>query len=107
MINIPVPGKKSSVKPKFTKKSDDPSEACLDIVPFESGLPPIGNIVLKGSLPPSARTYSSVRPTASKSKFSTPRISTSAPSSSRTQGSKRKTSPPPVSTTTERRVCYL
>ena len=40
MIIIHMLGKKSSAKPKFAKKSDDPSEACLDVVPFKSGLLP-------------------------------------------------------------------
>ena len=107
VINIPMPRKKSSSKQKSAKKGDDPSEACSDIVPFESSLPPIRNIVLEGSPPPSTRTRSSVCPTASKFKFIALRLSTNAPSSSRTRGSKRKASPPLVSTTTERRVCYL
>ena len=44
VINIPVPDKKSSAKPKFAKKGDDPFKTCSDIVPFESGLLSIGNI---------------------------------------------------------------
>ena len=91
-MNIPTPGKKSFAKPKSAKKGDDP---CSDVVPFES-FPP-----------PATYTRSNVRPTASKSKFTTPQLSTNAPPSNRTQGSKRKTSPPPMSTTTERKVCYL
>ena len=107
VTNIPMPGKKGFAKPKSAKKGDDSSEAYSDVVPFESGLPPIGNIVLESSPPPFGDTYSSVRPTASKSKFATPQLSTDAPPSNRTRGSKRKTSPPSTSTTTERRVCYL
>ena len=107
VINIPVPGKKSSAKPKSAKKGDDPSEACSDVVPFESGLPPIRNIVLEGSPPPSTRTRSSVCPTTSKFKFIALRLSMDAPPSSWTRGNKRKNSPPSMSTTTERRVCYL
>ena len=107
VINIPVPSKKGSAKSKSSKKGGDSSEACSDVVPFESGLPPIGNIVLEGSLPPSTRTRSSVRPTTTKSKFTAPRLSMDAPPSSRTRGNKRKNSPPSMSTTTERRVCYL
>ena len=42
VINIPVSGKKGSTKPKSAKKGDDSSEACSDVVPFKSGLPPIG-----------------------------------------------------------------
>ena len=91
VINIPVLGRKSSAKPKSAKKGDDPSKACSNVVPFESGLPLIGNIVLEGSPPPSACTRSSVRPTTSKSKFTASRLSTNAPPSSRTRGSKRKT----------------
>ena len=67
-----MPGKKGFAKPKSAKKGDDSSEAYSDVVPFESGLPPIGNIVLESSPPPFGDTYSSVRPTASKSKFATP-----------------------------------
>ena len=107
VINTPVPSKKGFAKPKFAKKGCDTSEAYSDIVPFESGLPPIGNIVLEGSLAPSTRTGFSVRSTASKSKFTAPWPSTDAPPSSKTRGSKRKTSPPPASTTIERRVYYL
>ena len=72
VTNIPMPGKKGFAKPKSAKKGDDSSEAYSDVVPFESGLPPIGNIVLESSPPPFGDTYSSVRPTASKSKFATP-----------------------------------
>ena len=111
VTNLPTPTKKGSAswsaKPKPAKKGDDSSETCSDIVPFEGGLPPIGNIVLKSSPPYSARTLSSRRPTASKSSLAAPRPSVDAPPSSRTQGSKRKTSSPPSSTTTERKVCYL
>ena len=67
----------------------------------------MGNIVLESSPPPSAYTHSNKRPTISKFKPTAPQPSTDAPLSSRTRGSKRKTSPPPASTTTERRVCYL
>ena len=107
MTNIPVPGKKGSAKPKSTKKGDNSSKNCSDIVPFKIGLLPISNTVLESSPPPSARTRSSVRPTASKSKYAALRPSIDAPPSSRIRGSKRKISPPFVSTTTERRVCYL
>ena len=107
VINIPMPGKKGYAKPKSTKKGGDSSKACSDVVPFESSLLPIGNIVLEGSLPPSAHTRSSIRPTASKSKFVALQLPTDAPPSSRTRGSKRKTSPPHVSTTIEQKVCYL
>ena len=106
MINIHVLGKKGSAKPKSAKKGDDSSDACSDVVPFESGLPSIGNIVLKSSPPPSTRTRSSVCPTASKSKSAALWPFSDAPPSNRTRGSKRKTSPPEP-TTTERRVCYL
>ena len=67
VINIPVPGKKGSAKPKSTKKGDDFSEACLDVIPFESGLPLIGNIFLRSIPPPSAHTRPSMCPTTSKS----------------------------------------
>ena len=107
MINIPMPSKKDSAKPKSAKKGGDSFEACSDVVPFEGSLRPMGNIVLEGSPPPFTRTRSNVRPIASKSKFIAPQLSTDAPPSSRKRGSKRKTSPPLVSTTTEWRVCYL
>ena len=52
VTNISASGKKGSAKLKSTKKGGDTSEACFDVVPFESDLPPICNIVLKGSPPP-------------------------------------------------------
>ena len=111
VTNLPVPVKKGSAsrsaKPKTTKKGDDSSETCSNIMPFEGGLPLIGNIALESSPPPSTRTRSSRRPITSKSRPTTPRPPVDAPPSSRTQGSKRKTSPPPLSATSERRVCYL
>ena len=114
VTNLPVPAKKGSVsrsaKPKTTKKGDDSSETCSDIVPFEGSLPPRGNIVLESSHPPSAHARSSRRHSASKSRSTVPRSSTDAPPSSKTRGSKRKTSPPPPSrssATFERRVFYL
>ena len=107
VINISVPSKKGFAKSKSAKKGTDSFEACSDIVPFESDLLPVGNIVLESSPPPFARARSSRHPIASKSKPVALRPSTDAPPSSRTQGSKRKTSPPPTSTTTERRVCYF
>ena len=111
VVNLPTPTKKGSMswtaKPKSAKKGDDSSKTCSDIVPYEGGLPPIGNIVLKGSPPPSTRTRSSRWPIIGKPKPSAPRSSTDASPSSITCGNKRKTSPPPSTTTTERRVCYL
>jgi len=99
ITNLSALGKKGPAKPKSSKKGGE-------VVPLESDLPPIGRIVLKGSLPSSARTRSNARPAASKLKSTAPRPSTGAPPSSRTRGSKRKTSPHPVPTI-ERRVCYL
>ena len=55
ITNLFAPGKKGPAKPKSSKKGGE-------VVPFESDLPPIGRIVLKGSLPSSARTRSSARP---------------------------------------------
>ena len=111
MTNLPIPAKKGSAswsaKPKTAKKGEDSFETCSDIVPFEGGLPPIGSIVLESSLPPSAHTRSSRRPTTSKSRLAALRLYTDAPSFSRTRGNKRKTSPPPLSATSEKRVCYL
>ena len=70
VVNLPTPVKKSSVswsaKPKPAKKGDDSFETCSDIVPYEGKLPAIGNIVLEGSSPPSARTHFSRRPIAGK-----------------------------------------
>ena len=107
VINISVPGKKGFARSKSAKKGTDSFEACSDIVPFESDLPPVGNIVLESSPSSSAHTHSSRCPTTGKSKPTALRLFADAPSSSRTQGNKRKTSPPPTSTTTKRRVCYL
>ena len=113
VTNISVPSKKGFAKSTSAKKGDDSSEACSDIVPFESVLLPIGNIVLESS-PPFARARSSRCHTASKSKPAAPQPSTNAPwpstdapPSNRTRGSKRKTSPPPAPTITERRLCYF
>ena len=75
-------------------------------MPFEGDLPPVGNIIFESS-PFSTRTYSNRHPIASKSRPTAPRPSADASPSSRTRGNKRKTSPPPASTTTEKRVCYL
>ena len=107
VINTPMPSKKSSAKPKSTKKGGDSFEAFSGVVPFESGLPTISNVVLESPPPASTNTHSNVRPTANKPKFTTPRSSTNAPRSSRTRGSKRKTFPFPAATSIERRVCYL
>ena len=105
--NLSVPIKKSSTprpaKPKSAKKDDDSSETCSNIVPFEGGLPSIGNIALENSPPPSVRTHSSRCPTTGKSRPTALRPSIDAPPSS----SKRKTSPPPTSAIAERRVYYL
>ena len=63
VVNLPSPTKKGSMsrstKHKFAKRGDDSSETYSDIVPYEDNLPLIGNIVLEGSPPPFARTYSS------------------------------------------------
>ena len=112
VVNLPTPMKKGlmswSAKPKSTKRDgDDSSETCSDIIPYEGSLPPIGNIVLKGSSPPSTHTRSSRRPSTGTPKPSTPQPSTDAPPSSGTRGYKRKTFPLPPSVTTERKVCYL
>ena len=111
VVNLLTPTKKGSVsrsaKTKSAKRGDDSSETCSDIVPYEGGFPPIGNIVLEGSPSPFACTHSSRHPTAGKPKPVAPRPSIDAPPSSKTRGSKRKTSPLPSSATTERRVCYL
>jgi len=96
-----------SVKHKFAKKGDDSSEICSDIVLFEGSLPPIGNIALESSPPPFARTRSSRRPIAGKSRLTALWSSIDAPPSSRTQGRKRKTSPPPTFATIERKVYCL
>ena len=111
VVNLPIPAKKGSVsrtaKPKSTKRGYDSSETYSNLVSYKGGFPPIGNIVLKSSPPPSARIRSSKRSTATKPKPSTPRPFVDAPSSSWTRGSKRKTSPPAPSATAERRICYL
>ena len=118
VVNLPTPMKKSSVsrfaKPKPAKKGDDSFEPCSNIVPYKGKLPPIGNIVLEGSPPPSARTCFNRRPTVGKPRPTVgkprpfaPQPSTDAPPSSRTCNNKRKTSLPPPSAIAERRVCYL
>ena len=107
VTNISVPMKKSFAKAKSTKKGDDSSETCSDIVPFNGDFPPVGNIVLESSPLSFAHTHFSRRPTTSKSRPTALRLFADAPSSSSTQGSKRKTSHPSTSTTTKRRVCYL
>lgn len=84
VTNIFVPVKKSSAKYKSVKKGDDSSEACSNIVPFDSVLPTIGNIVLEGSSPHSSRTRSSKRLVADKSKPTAPQPFANAPPSSRT-----------------------
>ena len=110
VVNLPAPAKEGSMsrstKPKSAKRGDDSSQTCSDIVPYEGGLPPIGNIVLEGS-PPFARTRSSKRLITGKPKPIALRPSMDAPPSNRTQGSKRKTSPLPPFVTIERRICYL
>ena len=72
VVNPPAPIKKGSMsrstKPKSTKRGDDSSETCSDIVPYEGDLPPIGNIVLEGSPPLSARTHSNRHLTTGKPK---------------------------------------
>ena len=110
VVNLPPPSKKGLVsrtaKPKSTKRGDDSFEIYSDIIPYESGLPPISNIILEGSPPPFARTRSSRRSTSKPKPFAL-RPGMDAAPSSRTHDRKRKTSLPPPSTTTERRVCYL
>ena len=111
VVNLLTPTKKGSVsqiaEPKSAKRRDDSSKTFSDIIPYKGGLPPISNIDLEGSPPPSACTRSSWRSTASKPKPYAPRSAMDAPPSSKTLSSKRKTSPPPPSATTKRRVCYL
>ena len=111
VMNLPTPAKKGSVsqsaKPKSTKRRDDSSETCSNIIPYKDGLPPIGNIVLEGSSPPSTYTHSNRHPAKSKPKPFAPRPSMDAPPSSRTHSNKKKASPPPPSATTKRIVCYL
>ena len=111
VVNLPSPAKKGSMshsaKRKFAKKGDDSSKTCSDIVAYEGNLPPIRKILLEGSPPPSAHAHSSRHPTIGKPKLAAPQPSTNTHPSSRTQDSKRKTSPPPLSSTTEWRVCYL
>ena len=88
VTNISVPVKKSSAprsaKPKSAKKGDDSSKTCSDIVPFEGDLPPIVNIVLESSPPPSTHTHSNRHPIVGKSKPTAPRPSADAPPSSKT-----------------------
>ena len=111
VVNLPRLVKKGSVswsaKPKSTKRGHDSSKTYSDIFPYEGGLPPIGNIILEGSLLPFARTRSNRRPTVGKPKPSIPQPSIDTPPSSRTSNNKRRTSLPSPFNTTERGVCYL
>ena len=111
VVNLLVRTKKGSVsrttKTMSAKKGDDSSKTCSDIIPYKGSLPPIGNIVLESSPPPSACIGSSKRSTAGRPKPPTPKPSVDAPPSNRTHGSKRKTLLPATSATAERRVCYL
>ena len=107
VTNNSVPMRKSSAKAKSTKKGDDSSETCSDIVPFNGDFPPVGNIVLESSPPSSTHTHSSRCPTTGKSRPTALQLFADAPSSNRIRGSKRKTSRPSTSTTIKRRVCYL
>ena len=95
--NLPAPMKKGSMsrttKPKSINRGDDSYETCSDLIPYKGGLPPIDNIVLEGSPPPSTRTRSSRNSNAGKPKPFAPKPSMDAPPSSRTCGNKRKTSP--------------
>ena len=111
VLNLLALAKKGSVsqiaRPKSAERGDESSETCFNIVPYEGGLPSVGNIVLESSSLPSAFTHSSRHSIASKRKPLASRPTTDAPPSSRTCGNKRKTSPPPPFATTERRVYYL
>ena len=111
VTNLPIPAKKGSeswsTKPRSAKKGYDSSKTCSDIVPFKDGLSSIGSIVLESYHSPFAHTHSRRCPITGKSRPATSRPSANAPPSSRTRGSKRKTSPPPLFATSERRVCYL
>ncbi|KAL0010851.1 hypothetical protein SO802_005959 [Lithocarpus litseifolius] len=108
VVNLPTPTKKGlvsqSAKPKSTKKGDDSSETCSNIVQYKEGLPPIDNIVLENTPPPSVRTCSSKRFTAARPRPPTLKPFVDAPPSSRTCGSKRKTCPPTPSAIVEKRV---
>ena len=111
VVNFLAPTKKGSIsrttKPKSTKKGDDSSDTCSDIISYKGGLPPIGNIVLKSSPPSSTRTCFSRHSNTSRPKPPAPKSSMDAPPSNKNRGSKRKTSLPAPSTTAEKRVCYL
>ena len=94
VVNLPKPTKKGSMsrtaKSKSAKKGDDSSETCSDLVPYKEGIPPIGNIVLKSSPPPSTRTHSSRYSTVSKPKPSAPRPSVDDPPSTGPMAVKEK-----------------
>ena len=101
VVNLLVPTKKGSMsrttKTMSAKKGDDSSKTCSDIIPYKGSLPPIGNIVLESSPPPSARTCSNRHSTAGKPNPPTPKPSVDA----------FPTSLPTLSASAERRVCYL
>ena len=63
VTNLPIPTKKGSASQsaKTAKKGDDSSETFSEIIPFEGGLPLIGNIVLENSPHHSTCTRSSRR----------------------------------------------
>ena len=96
VVNLPTPTKKclasQFAKPKSTKRGDDSSETCSDIVPYKEGLPPIDNIVLESSPPPSIRTRSSRHFTEAKPRPPTSKSFVDAPPSSRTRGSQSRLS---------------
>nr|POF20837.1 hypothetical protein CFP56_14351 [Quercus suber] len=100
-----------SAKSKSTKKvkgaTTDASKACSEIDLFREDLPLIGNIVLKSTLPSSARTHSIRRFALAKSRPPLLRQPLDSPPSSRTHGNKRKTSPPISSTASERREVFV
>jgi len=77
VVNLLVSVRKGSVsksaKSKFAKKGKDVPKVCLEIVPYKGGLPPVGNIILKSTLPPSARAHSTRRSVVAKSRPPLPR----------------------------------
>ena len=99
VVNLLAPTKKGSTsksaKPKPTKKGGDASKIYSDIVLYQGGLPPIGNIVLESTPPLSARARSTRRLVAAQTRPPILRQPLDAPPSSKTHGSKRRRLPQP------------
>ena len=99
VVNLPTSTKKGlasrSAKPKSAKNGVDVFGVCSNIVPSKGGLPPIGNIVLEKTRPPSTRARSTRRFVVAKSRPPMPRQLTDAPLSSRIMATRGRHLPQP------------